>query len=75
MEDHGGEQEGYSFCSAVYGAGETACLASEVEGEVETEEVFEDVAGYAADCFLGDGGEDCVSEFLGEGCAYSCGAV
>jgi hypothetical protein len=64
MEDHGSQQKANTLSSTVNGTGQTASLAREVEVEVQSQEVFEDIAGHLPDGLLRDTRKHCIAKFL-----------
>lgn len=64
VEDHRGKKEADALGTAVNGSGQTSSLARKVKVQVKLQKVLIDTASDSADGFLGNTGEDGVTEFL-----------
>ena len=64
MKHHGCQQETNSLGSAVNCASQATGLAGEVEVEVQSQKMLEDITRHFPDSLLRDAREDCVTEFL-----------
>lgn len=71
VEDHGGEQEADPLGATINGPSESAGLALQVEIQIQTQQVLEDVAGDSSNRFLRNAGKDCVTKLLQDGSTNS----
>jgi len=61
MKDHRRQQKADALGSAVYSTCEASCLSREMKVKIQTQEMFEHVASYPANGFLGDVRENGIS--------------
>lgn len=70
MEHHRCQQETNTLCSAVNCSRKTTGLATQMEVEVQSQKMVENVAGDFPNSCLGDSCEDSISKFLRHARSY-----
>lgn len=75
MEDHGCQQEADTLGSAVNSASQAASLAGEMEIQVESQEVVEDILSHLSNGLLGDTCKHRIAQFLEERCSNAGCAI
>jgi hypothetical protein len=64
MENHGSEEETDAFSTAVNCTGQTSSLPREVEVEIQSQQMFENIRSHLPNCLLRDASKDRIAEFL-----------
>lgn len=75
VENHGGKKEANSLSTTVNCSGQASGLTRKVKVQVKLQKVLIDTASDSADGFLGNTGEDGVTEFLEKSGTHTGDAV